>query len=157
MVPFLYGAVKCNRLHFTSGYIIQFYNCVWIQLLVNQLPAQHAILQPVHVPCYPVWLGRLTHLLREARSHWPPFFLHSQLCKNDTRADYQQTPMPRNWNEYFKCLWTVMQTRPFSAGVNLWSSSGRGMRRGKLGAGRAGIGTITFKNRGHCVRAMSSG
>ena len=36
---------------------------------------------------YPVWLGRLTHLLREAQSHWPPFCLHSQLCKNDTRAD----------------------------------------------------------------------
>ena len=33
--------------------------------------------------------GQLTHLLREAQSHWPPFCspfcLHSQLCKNDTR------------------------------------------------------------------------
>ena len=35
---------------------------------------------------YPVWLGRLTHVLRETQSHWPPFCFHSQLCKNDTRA-----------------------------------------------------------------------
>ena len=34
-----------------------------------------------HVVCYPVWLGRLTYLLREAQSHLPPFCLHSQLCK----------------------------------------------------------------------------
>ena len=39
---------------------------------------------------YPVWLDRLTHLLREAQSHWPPFCFHSQLCKNDTRAAYQK-------------------------------------------------------------------
>ena len=25
-----------------------------------------------------VWLGRLIHLLREAQSHWPPFWFHSQ-------------------------------------------------------------------------------
>ena len=56
---------------------------------------------------YPVWLGRLTHLLRQAQSHWPPFCLHSQLCKTDTRAAYQKTRMPRNWDEYFKCLWKL--------------------------------------------------
>ena len=53
---------------------------------------------------YPVWLGRLTHLLRQAQSHWPPFCFHSQLCRNDTRAAYQKTRMPWNWYEYFKCL-----------------------------------------------------
>ena len=53
---------------------------------------------------YPVWLGRLTHLLREAQSHWPPFCFHSQLCENDTRAAYRKTRMPWNWHEYFKCL-----------------------------------------------------
>ena len=53
---------------------------------------------------YPVWLGRLTHLLREAQSHWAPFCFHSQLCKNDTRAAYQKARMPWNWDEYFKCL-----------------------------------------------------
>ena len=53
---------------------------------------------------YPVWLGRLTHLLRGAQSQWPPFCFHSQLCKNDTRVLYQKTRMPRNWDEYFKCL-----------------------------------------------------
>ena len=58
----------------------------------------------VHVKRYPVWLGRLTHLLREVQSHWPPFCFHSQLCKNDTRAAYQKTRMPCNLDEYFKCL-----------------------------------------------------
>ena len=53
---------------------------------------------------YPVWLGHLTHLLREAQSHWPPFCLHSQLCKHDTRAAYWKTRMPRNWDNYFKYL-----------------------------------------------------
>ena len=53
---------------------------------------------------YPVWLGRLTHLLHEAQSHWPPFCFHSQLCKNDTRAAYQKTRMSWNWVEYFKSL-----------------------------------------------------
>ena len=56
---------------------------------------------------YPVWLGRLAHILREAQSHWPPFCSHSQLCKNDTRAAYQKTWMPRNWDECFKCLWKL--------------------------------------------------
>ena len=69
-------------------------------------------------PCYPVWLGSLTHLLREAQSRWPPFCLHSQLCKNETRAAYQKTRMPRNWDEYFRCLWKLGQ---FSAGLSLWS------------------------------------
>ena len=41
-------------------------------------------------PHYPVWLDRLTHLMREAHSHWPPFCLHSQMCKNDTRAAFQK-------------------------------------------------------------------
>ena len=53
---------------------------------------------------YPVWLGCLTHLLREAQSDWPPFCFHSQLCKNDTRAAYQKTRMSWNWDEYFKGL-----------------------------------------------------
>ena len=53
---------------------------------------------------YPVWLGHLTHLLREAQSHWPPFCFHSQLCKNDTHAAYRKTRMPWNWHEYFNSL-----------------------------------------------------
>ena len=56
-----------------------------------------------HIYTYPVWLGHLTHLLREAQSHWPPFCFHSQLCKNDTRVAHQKTRMPWNWDEYFKC------------------------------------------------------
>ena len=71
---------------------------------VNRDTAESA----AHRHCeYPVWLGRLTHLPREAQSHWPPSCLHSQLCKNDTRADYQKTRMPRNWDEYFKYLWEL--------------------------------------------------
>ena len=58
----------------------------------------------IHRNYYPVWLGRLTHLLREAQSHWPPFCFHSELSKNDTRAAYQKTRMRWNWDEYFKCL-----------------------------------------------------
>ena len=61
-------------------------------------------IQYIHFYTYPVWLGRLTHLLREAQSHWPPFCFHSQLCKNDTRAAYQKNRMPLNGDEYFKCL-----------------------------------------------------
>ena len=30
---------------------------------------------------YAVWLGRLTHLLREAQSHWPPFFSTASCVK----------------------------------------------------------------------------
>ena len=45
---------------------------------------------------YPVWLGRLIHLLREAQWHWPPFCFHSQLYKIDTRAAYQKTRVPLN-------------------------------------------------------------
>ena len=70
--------------------LVRFFHFIWIPML-----------------SYPVWLGRLTHLLREAQSHWPPFCLHSQLCKNDTRAAYQKSRMPRNWNEYFKWLWKL--------------------------------------------------
>ena len=83
---------------------------------------------------YPVWLDRLTHLLREAQSHWPPFCFHSQLCKNDTRAAYQKTRMPWNWDEYFKCLRKLshfQQALTFDR-----------------------IITITFKNGDHCVRAL---
>ena len=77
---------------------------------------------------------RLTHLLREAQSHWPPFCFHSKLCKNDTRAAYQKTRMPWNWDEYFKCLWKLgnfQQAQTFDR-----------------------IRTITFKNGSHCVRAL---
>ena len=31
-------------------------------------------------------------------------FSTAQLCKNYTRAAYQKTLMPWNWDEYFKCL-----------------------------------------------------
>ena len=82
---------------------------------------------------YPVWLG-LTHLLREAQSHWPPFCLHSQLCISDTRADYQKTRMLSNWDEYFKCLWKLGHFQ------QAWTCDC--------------IGTITFENGGHCVRAL---
>ena len=82
----------------------------------------------------PVWLGRLTHLLREAQSHWPPFCFHSQLCKNNTRAAYQKTRIPWNWDEYFKCLRKLghfQRAQTFDR-----------------------IRTITFKNGGHSVRAL---
>ena len=82
--------------------------------------------------CYPVWLGRLAHLLREAQSHWPPFCFHSQLCKNDTRAAYQKTRMPWNWDEYLK--WKLGHFQ------QVYTSDS--------------IRTITFKNGGHCVRAL---
>ena len=83
---------------------------------------------------YPVWLGRLTHLLREAQSHLPPFCLHSQLCKNDARAAYQKNSDAKKLRRIFQVL---MKTGPFSEGVNLWSYR-----------------TMTFKNGGHCVRAL---
>ena len=83
---------------------------------------------------YPVWLGRLTHLLREAQSHWQPFCLHSQLCKNDARAAYQKNSDAKKLRRIFQ---VPMKTGPFSAGVNLWSYR-----------------TVTFKNGGHCVRAL---
>ena len=68
------------------------------------------------VPNYPVWLGRLTHLLREAQSHWPPFSLHSQLCKTTLALITK-----KNWDGKKLRRIVPMKTRPFSAGVNLWS------------------------------------
>ena len=62
---------------------------------------------------YPVWLDRLTHLLREAQSHCPPFCLHGQLCKHDTRAAYKKSRVPRNWDEYVKCLWKLWSYRNY--------------------------------------------
>ena len=67
----------------------------------------------IHNIPYSVWLGRLTHLLREAQSHWPPFCFHSQLCKNDTKnSDAMKL------SQIFK---VPTKTRPFSAGVSFWS------------------------------------
>ena len=83
---------------------------------------------------YPVWLGRLTHLLRVAQSHWPPFCLHSQLCKNDARAAYQKNSDAKKLRRIFQ---VPLKTGSFPAGVNLWSYR-----------------TMTFKNGGHCVRAL---
>ena len=62
----------------------------------------------------PVWLGRLTNLLRKAQSHWPPFCLHSQLCENDTRAAYQKTWMLRNWDKNISSAyenWAIFSRR----------------------------------------------
>ena len=52
---------------------------------------------------YPVWLGRLTHLLREAQSHWPPFCFHSQLCKIDNRAAHQKN------SDVMKLKWNILE------------------------------------------------
>ena len=77
-------------------------NSQYLYIIVNTSSSVHYTFH--QETAYQVWLDRLTHLLREAQSHWLPFCFHSQLCKNDTRAAYQKTRMPWNWDEYFKCL-----------------------------------------------------
>ena len=62
---------------------------MWIPIYVKGMrPSQ--MFNSFNAGVYPVWLGHLTHLLREAQSHWPPFCFHSQMCKNDTRVAYQK-------------------------------------------------------------------
>ena len=76
----------------------------WNYILTSVAQKNSKKILEEHITLYPVWLGHLFHLLREAQSHWPPFCFHSQLCKNDTRAAYQKTRMPWNLDKYFKCL-----------------------------------------------------